>query len=186
MRICDVNMMQKDIEKRTKEMRLHDICPAISRECDIWLESIGYYEKPAALKHHAYSTKDGALFEHSFAVALELEHMTQALELIWSRRESPMIVGLLHDVCKCDDYVKIDGAWQWNKDRMLDGHGDKSVMILTGHIELTQEEAYCIRFHMGAYTDKEEWPFYGKAVEKYANVLYTHTADMFASKVLDI
>ena len=41
----------------------------------------------------------------------------------------------------------------------------------------------CIRYHMGAFTDKKEWSFYTRAVQQYKNVLYTHTADMLASQV---
>lgn len=167
-------------------MRLHDICPAISKDCDDWLESIGYYEKPASLRHHTNGTGDGSLFKHCYEVVNQLSFLTSRLELKWMRPESPKIIGFLHDVCKCDDYVKIDGIWQWSKDRIMDGHGDKSVMMLAGHFELTEEEVYCIRYHMGAYTDKEEWPYYGKAVENYPNVLYTHTADMIASKITGI
>ena len=163
---------------------LNTLCPAISEECNNWLMEIGYYNAPASLKFHG--TEEGDLFNHSYQVAEELVKFTMLLDLKWQRKESPMIVGLLHDVCKCDDYVKIDGVWQYNKDKIMAGHGDKSLIMLSGHISLTEEETYCIRYHMGAYTDKEEWPYYGKAVEKFPNVLYTHTADMIASKIKGI
>ena len=35
---------------------------------------------------------------------------------------------------------------------------------------------------MGAY-EKEEWAEFDAAIRKYQTVLYTHTADMLASKV---
>ena len=166
-------------------MRLCEICPLITEDCDKWLKSIGYYDKPASTRYHG--SKDGDLFRHSMMVAEELQNMTDKLNLEWQRSESPFVIGLLHDVCKCDDYVKnSDGGWQYNKDKTMAGHGDKSIIMLAGHIELTDEEVHCIRYHMGAYTDKEEWPYYGKAVEKYPNVLYTHTADMIASKIVGI
>ena len=41
----------------------------------------------------------------------------------------------------------------------------------------------CIRYHMGAFIDKEQWNDYTRAVEQYPNVLWTHTADMIASHV---
>lgn len=167
-------------------MILNKICPLIDGKCEEWLTSIGYFEKPAALKHHRNGTWDGALFEHSCAVMNELLDLTKALHLSWMREESPILVGLLHDVCKCDDYIKIDGAWQYNHEKTMAGHGDKSIIMLSGHIDLTDEEIHCIRYHMGAFTDKDEWPYYGKAVEKYPNVLYTHTADMIASKIKGI
>jgi hypothetical protein len=40
---------------------------------------------------------------------------------------------------------------------------------------------------MGAYeTDPKMWNYYGAAIEKYHNVLFTHTADMIASKILGV
>ena len=171
-------------------MRLHEICPVITEDCDKWLESIGYYEKPASTKYHG--CKEGDLFKHSLEVANALVELTDALYLEWQRKESPMIVGLLHDVCKCDDYVLKETfpfdekGWEYNKNKIMDGHGDKSVIMLAGHIQLTEEEVYCIRYHMGAYTDKEQWQYYNKAVKKYPNVLFTHTADMIASHIIGI
>ena len=48
------------------------------------------------------------------------------------------------------------------------------------------EEVLCIRYHMGAFVSKEEWQDYTRAVNKYPNVLWTHTADMLASHVAGI
>lgn len=40
---------------------------------------------------------------------------------------------------------------------------------------------------MGAYErDTKMWEYYGRAIEKYPNVLFTHTADMIASKIIGI
>ena len=47
-------------------------------------------------------------------------------------------------------------------------------------------EMLCIRWHMGFADDKENWNCYGAAIEKYQNVLWTHTADMVASRVLGV
>ena len=38
---------------------------------------------------------------------------------------------------------------------------------------------------MGAY-EKDMWNEYDKAIIKYPNVLYTHTADMIASKIVGV
>ena len=105
----------------------------------------------------------------------------------------------MHDVCKCDDYVNVTRVdlnafkknkpittWEYNKNKTMDGHGDKSVIMLAGHIQLTSEEVACIRWHMGAFTEKEEWKYYSQAVRTYPNVLYTHTADMIASQIRGI
>ena len=58
--------------------------------------------------------------------------------------------------------------------------------MLMGLINLTDEETMCIRYHMGAFTDQKEWEYYTRAVKKYPNVLYTHTADMIASQIKGI
>ena len=66
------------------------------------------------------------------------------------------------------------------------GHGDKSVIIAQHLLPLTEEEVLCIRWHMGAYDDQKVWDNLGAAIEKYPNVLFTHTADMIASKVVKV
>lgn len=65
-------------------------------------------------------------------------------------------------------------------------HGDKSVMLLSQFYTLTDEEIMCIRYHMGAFTDKSEWNDYTRAVRQYPNVLWTHQADMLASHVAGV
>lgn len=154
-----------------------------------WLNGIGYFKAPAAKSHHG--NYPGGLFDHSYKVAEILDKYTKELGLEWLRPESPWIVGLLHDICKTDDYVSLgneDGKeiYDINKKKICDGHGDKSVIMLAGRIKLTDEEVACIQFHMGAFVDKEQWKYYSQAVRNYPNVLYTHTADMYASQVLGV
>ncbi len=154
-----------------------------------WLLSIGYFEAPAALRHHG--NHEGGLYKHSLEVAQQLDKLTNGLGLKWEREESPYVVGLLHDVCKTDDYIYSytdinKDIYEYNKNKNMDGHGDKSVIMLAGHFPLTEEEAICIRFHMGAFTEKDQWQYYSKAVSKYPNVLYTHTADMIASQIMGV
>jgi HD superfamily phosphohydrolase YqeK len=161
----------------------------ITEDCEMWLKSIGFYDKPASIHHHG--TNNGDLYLHCVEVARALCGLSEKLGLVWQRKESPMLVGLLHDVCKCDDYISNGWEddheiWKYNESKTMGGHGDKSVIMLSGHMQLTEEEMYCIRFHMGAFTDKEEWKYYSKAVNKYPNVLYTHTADMIASQINNI
>lgn len=121
------------------------------------------------------------------------------------RPESPFIVGMFHDLCKVDAYerkviitemfndrgivdrMEQDGqGFEYNENVLLKGHGEKSVMILSTLMRLTMEEVMCIRYHMGAFTDKEEWNDYTRAVGKYPNVLWTHQADMLAAQVVGI
>lgn len=158
------------------------------------LDKLGFFTQPASTKYHgAY---EGGLFDHSFLTAKALVELTEKLDLKWERPESPYIVGMYHDICKCDNYVEINSydeiapigrKYKYNPDIIIPGHGEKSVIILQKYISLTDEEIACIRWHMGAYeTDPKMWDYYGKAIEKYPNVLFTHTADMISSKILGV
>lgn len=180
-------------------MKLKDGTPILTASFVEWLVDEGFFVKPAAIKHHGNYT--GGLFDHSFEVMNTLLEMTESLGLKWSRPESPYIVGMFHDLCKMDDYVDENAEgivmmgtgspvskepkWTYNTNRILKGHGDKSVMMLSQFMTLTEEEIMCIKFHMGAY-ETENWNEYDAAIRKYQNVLWTHTADMYASKVKDV
>ena len=153
----------------------------------VWeLKQRGFFIAPASINHHGQY--EGALFDHSYEVAKALVNMTEKLGLKWENERSPYIVGMFHDLCKMDNYVKNDNEeWQYNNDTLLPGHGEKSVIIaLTMLRNLTDEELYCIRWHMGAFDTKENWNSYGRACTNYPNVLYTHTADMIAARIVGI
>ena len=169
-------------------MKLEDGTPIVSAEFLDWLIENNFFEKPAAVKYHGNYT--GGLFDHSFAVTKALVGMTDKFGIKWQNPRSPYIVGMFHDLCKTDDYIDkrepeaTEAKWDYNNDKILKGHGDKSVMLLSQFINLTEEELFCIRFHMGAY-ETEGWDAYDRAIRKYATVLWTHTADMYAAKVLN-
>ena len=146
------------------------------------------FESPASTKYHG--AWPGGWFEHSMTVMKQLVILTERNGLEWQRKESPYIVGFFHDVCKLDQYVMVrrdeDGkpVYAWNSNTLYKGHGEKSVLMLASlGASLTEEEVACIRYHMGAFVDKELWNDYTRAVEEYPNVLWTHTADMIASHV---
>lgn len=148
------------------------------------LSKLGFFTAPASTKYHgAY---EGGLFDHSLATAKALVNLTEKLGLTWERECSPYIVGMYHDLCKCDNYVKdpFEDKYSYNPEIIIPGHGEKSVIMLSQHMYLTDEEIACIRWHMGAYEkDPKMWEYYGRAIETYPNVLYTHTADMISSKI---
>lgn len=145
-------------------------------------------DAPASTKYHG--AWPGGWFEHSLCVMQQLVLLTERNGLGWKRPESPYIVGFFHDICKLDQYVEVrkdeDGkpVYAWNQNTLFKGHGEKSVLILAAMgAQLTEEEVACIRYHMGAFIDREQWNDYSRAVEIYPNVLWTHTADMIASHV---
>lgn len=138
---------------------------------------------PASSKYHG--NYEGGLLDHSLNVACVLDAMTRDMQLEWQNDRSPILVGMYHDICKFDNYIITDSEILKAEAINL-GHGDRSVELLKKIIpDLTEEEEFCIRWHMGAFDDKVNWKFYGEAVEKYPNVLFTHTADMIASRILE-
>ena len=151
------------------------------------IDKLGFFDAPASAKYHgAY---EGGLFDHSFAVAKYLVELTEKLGLTWGDNRSPYIVGMFHDLCKCEFYEpKPDEVgYNFKRELVIPGHGERSVIMLQSLIRLTDEELACIRWHMGAYeTDTRLWNCYGLAVKLYPNVLWTHTADMYVSKVIGV
>ena len=183
----------KEMENLTRETMENIVNDWFGRYPELmkYLKAAGFYEYPASVSYHG--REEGGLFKHSLQVTYELQRLTEKLGLEWQRKESPVIVGMLHDICKLDDYTithipamhGMDGYMSMNYNQKKDypGHGDKSLIMLIGLIDLTKEECMCIRYHMGAFTDSKEWEYYSRAVQQYPNVLYTHTADMIASQI---
>lgn len=149
------------------------------------LMAAGFFTAPASTKYHG--NYEGGLFDHSFTVTKSLLSLTKHMGLVWKRKQSPYIVGMLHDLCKCDQYIhNQDGTWSYNPNVLLPGHGEKSIILAQKMVNLTDEEMACIGWHMGAFDDKENRDKYGKSIEKYPNVLWTHTADMMAARIFKI
>lgn len=160
-----------------------------------WLAGTDYFRAPASKHYHAaYS---GGLFEHCLNVTYKLLQFTEAgLCSPWGRPESPIIVGMLHDATKINRYKayqdmnmvtkEMETFYQDNPEyENLGGHGNDSVLKLKKVMELTEEEELCIRYHMGAY-EVDDWGGFDKAICKFPNVLFTHTADMYASKCMEV
>lgn len=165
----------------------------IDKEFETYLLANGFFSAPASTKYHG--NYEGGLFYHSFTVMNILVELSAKNNLKWQRAESPFIVGMFHDLCKIDQY-RIDNSepytvgeatrYEYRTNTDFKGHGDKSILLLCQHTKLTEEEVMCIRYHMGAFTEKDEWRDYTNAVHRYANVLWTHHADMLASHVCGI
>lgn len=141
------------------------------------LNDINFLDKPASISHH--SNYEGGLFDHSLNVIKKLCELSNSLKLEWSRLESPIIVGLLHDICKTIVYDV--GA----KETPYFGHGTTSLMLIDDlDIKLNKDEKLCILHHMGAY-EKDLWEEYSNAIKICENVLWTHCADMYATKIME-
>ncbi len=147
-----------------------------------WLITNGFFTQVASGRHHG--NHRGGLFAHSLAVTEKLVEYTHDLNLNWQYPDSPYIVGMFHDLCKIDEYetTMIGGTLQITKIKNSDEHGEKSVRYLSRLMPLTGEEKLCIRYHMGPYMINE-WNEFDHAIKKYENVLYTHMADMWVSRI---
>ena len=188
---------------KTEVQRLNEFlreAPELIRENKPLLDFLtdnGFFKAPASTKYHG--NYPGGLYDHSCRVFESLMWLSNGLDIEWKRPESPFVVGFFHDLCKIDQYREIvddpgktmfgtsepEGRvvhYEYNNELLLSGHGAKSVLILSQFMQLTEEEMLCIRYHMGAY-EKDDWTGYDLAIKKYPTVLFTHTADMMASKV---
>lgn len=150
------------------------------------LRETSFYEMPASANYH--NNTQGGLLDHSNNVWLNLETLTKQLKLKWSDPSSPFVIAMLHDACKIDAYFYNYDYKCWERsDKHPGGHGDLSLKIAEGlGIELTEEEKACIRWHMGAFDNRENWNEFTDAIHKYPNVLWTHTADMMAAHIDEI
>jgi len=156
--------------------------PGKTNDMAVKLDKMGFFDAPASSTHHG--NYEGGLFNHSVSVTHALLNLTENNDLKWMRAESPYVIGMYHDLCKCDQYVqKPEGGYVYNDELLLTGHGEKSVILAQQMLPLTEEEILCIRWHMGAFDAEKNWKYYTAAVKKYPNVLWTHTADMIASQV---
>lgn len=172
-------MIEEDVE------RFYDYMKAIKPYKDItdfvnWCEYNRFFTQTSSTKWHgAY---EGGLLHHTLNVTDNLVNITNNMNLTWQSPDSPILVGILHDLCKYDAYVETDSGYTWNEHQPLTGHGEKSVMLASMFFRLTEEEIFCIRWHMGAYENKDTWSNMQEAQIKYPNVMWTHHADMLASR----
>lgn len=124
-----------------------------------WLETTDFYTAPASAKYH--SCFPGGLCLHSLNVHKRI--MTKVSSGDGIDRESLAIVSLFHDLCKANFYKQDlrntkDENGTWVKvpyytfdDQFPLGHGEKSLFLIQRHIELTNDEALAVRWHMGNF-----------------------------------
>lgn len=123
-----------------------------------YLDECGFYYRPSSdIRHHNYP---GGLAEHCLGVYRKMSE-----ENIKSISEDSIkIVGLFHDLCKCDMFFFVGRSIRKYK---RDGHGRRSVRILKRYgVTLSPEEYRAIRYHMGSSrnTERLKDPGFAKAV----------------------
>ena len=95
---------------------------------------------------------------------------------------------------------KVDGQWaeveeevnDWQQeevfvcnDKFPVGHGEKSVITLLKHIQLTDQEIAMIRWHMGGYVSKDDYRDMSNAMELYPAIVALHAADLEVSHLIN-
>lgn len=159
------------------------------------LRETDYFYGPSSTKWHA--AYPGGGFDHAMNVTETLVWLTKSLDLKWSRPISPYLIGILHDMTKTggrytmkQERDPLSGEtkiwYEYNNAcrKLSDIHGEDSLLKAMELISLTEEEQACIRWHMGAY-ETDNWAGYDAAIKQFPNVLFTHTADMYASKIME-
>lgn len=131
-----------------------------------WLKTTDFFTAPASSLYH--NNIEGGLLDHSINVLNILIDLYKSFKEKYNiddiNNQSIIIVALLHDLCKINQYTleekwtKVNGIWAkyigWNtQDDFPLGHGNKSVYLINKFMKLTDEEAMAINFHMGAYSD---------------------------------
>ncbi len=160
-----------------------------------FLEKSDFFKAPASTRYHG--NYEGGLAEHSFKVYEILKEKINFAKMTVPE-DTIIISALMHDICKTNFY-KIDyrnaknslGVWEkvpyyTIEDTIPYGHGEKSVMMLTEYIKLTNDEKYAIRWHMGFSEPKEVYGTLGQAYTKYPFALLLHEADLEATYLFGI
>ncbi|MDE6577384.1 MAG: HD domain-containing protein [Muribaculaceae bacterium] len=115
-----------------------------------YLETSGFYTAPSSInRHHNWK---GGLAQHCLRVFEIASLKPEGLS-----RESLIICGILHDICKARMlYYNREGRVMRNHIH-IKGHGYRSIKLLEKYgLKLTEEERLTIRWHMGGYNAKLE------------------------------
>lgn len=164
-----------------------------------WLENESdFFVAPASTRFHG-NHKYG-LLEHSLNVYYALNELVKQFPHLNISEETIAIASLFHDLCKANYYVvstknvKDEATGVWRKepfykadDQYPVGHGEKSVIILMKHMQLTDDEIYAIRWHMGGFDSAVKGGDFGssKAYEICPFAVLLHLADMIASYLME-
>lgn len=155
-----------------------------------YLSTTDFFTAPASVDNH--DNFEGGLCFHSLNVYYYLDKLNSFYNTNIPK-ESIIISGLLHDLCKIDFYIptkknkKIDDKWQevhtytYNDDFPC-GHGEKSVFRIMQFMPLNKHEIMAINWHMGAYDVRAlQFGQLAKAYKISPLTFLLHQADMSAT-----
>ena len=185
-------MLSELLNKATEEnivkyCRIVESFPALRSDGILsYLRENNYFTAPSSFKCHGGWI--GGNFDHSVKVTELLLEYTAEEGLKWEREESPYIIGLFHDMCKCDQRgfkLKNGEAKVISLHPADTRHGDRSVELIEDHIiKLTEEEKLCIFYHMGVYGGDEDYQIrMAQMMEENSNIGYVQKADTVAAKM---
>ena len=154
-----------------------------------WIDSeTDYFTAPASARYHLSCI--GGLAQHSLNVYGFFKRANKDFGLDIPQG-SIAVTGLLHDLCKCNLYLKSGQSYRCDIAVKNKGHAKQSVELIQRFIELTDEEEAIIRYHMGTfgtfdYNDNEVGEYKSldmhRAVKRYASVQIFAACDMGSSR----
>ncbi|MCX8093355.1 MAG: phosphohydrolase [Candidatus Goldbacteria bacterium] len=155
-----------------------------------YLEKHGYFSAPASTKYHLCI--EGGLLIHSLNVT-KLALKLKEILLPDISEESVILCSLFHDAHKVTDgfgnitYIKNEGydkekqPYIWNKDQMNFSGAQKSLLIISKFVDLTQDEMQAIAYHDGPFVPSWE----DIKGDPYPLTLLLHFADMWSSWITE-
>ena len=184
--------MDESFNKAAEE-RLQKYCQLVERFPQLTSEAVlsylcatNYFTAPSSFKCHGAWV--GGNFDHSVKVLEHLLEFTSEENLKWDREESPYIIGLFHDLCKCDQRgfkQKSSGGLKIVSLKPTDDrHSEKSIELIEANItKLTDRERDCILYHMGEYGGDEEYKQQmTAAMASDPNIAIVQKADTIAAR----
>jgi HD superfamily phosphohydrolase YqeK len=199
-----VNETFKELERKASLPKLKEdfinLIKSVNRpginELLEYIESTDFFTAPASTRFH--SNFEGGLLIHSMNVYNRLKYRLENDELYKNLnycQDTVKLTALLHDLCKANVYKieyrkqKVNDIWTdmpvyVMEDNFPLGHGEKSVFLIEKYVDLTEEEALAIRYHMGAFMDGEANNA-SKAFNLSPLALVLHIADSEATSILE-
>lgn len=155
-----------------------------------WFEASNFFTSPASTMFHG--NYEGGLALHSYEVYRLFEARAKEYRLNVPR-EAAIIAGICHDCCKIDYYVpnrlksgNLSETKPYKVEDILPlGHGEKSVVLVRRHIQMTPQESVLIRWHMG-HEDKAWEDYKEKVEEQFPEVVVFQHADKEVSLIKKI
>jgi hypothetical protein len=155
-----------------------------------YLEKHGLFSAPASTKYHL--CVEGGLIIHQTGVA-KLALKLRELLLPEKSEESVILCALFHDAHKVTDgfgnrtYEKNNTAtsdrqpYFWNNRQLGFGGGQKSALLISKFVDLTQDELQAIAYHDGPFVPS--WDDIKS--DPYPLTLLIHYADMWSTWVVE-